>query len=88
MYSEPFRFHFSEDLPQSAQMSHLSELFLLSEQNGVHPLNYCGYTIQQNKGIKFSSSHPDLTQLVVHWLQQRVEKGILTVDKPKNIMDY
>ena len=80
MYTEQFKFTFIEKITDSERMGLLSEMFSLAEEHDIDRINFCGYTINQNGTVKFSSSLPNLTTVVVDWLKQNNHK--ITVAKP------
>ena len=83
MYTEPFKFTFTESVPDSERMNLLAEMFLLSEAKNINSENYGGYKINNLGEVSFWSYLPDLTSLVVQWLKEKQDEGKLSVAKPK-----
>ena len=83
MYSEPFKFTFTETIPDSERMELLSEMFKISEAKDIKSESYGGYKINNVGEVSFWSYHPDLTSLLVSWLDEKQSQGKLSVTKPK-----
>ena len=83
MYTEPFKFEFNRGVADSERMLALSELFLDAESKGVKRESFGGYVVKHSGVVEFWSYTPDLTEIVVSWLKQKVEAGKTKVYKPK-----
>jgi len=83
MYSEPFKFEFNSAVADSERMLALSELFRNAEKSGVKRGSFGGYVVKHSGVVEFWSYTPDLTEIVVSWLKQKVEAGKTKVYKPK-----
>ena len=82
MYTEPFQFIFSENLPDSERMELLAEMFKLTESKGIKNESYGGYKIYNTGEVTFWSYLPDLTSIVISWLKQKQSKDKLSIVKP------
>ena len=82
MYTEPFKFTFTETVPDSKRMELLSEMFKLSETKNIKGESYGGYKINNLGVVSFWSYHPDITSLVVNWLEEKQSQGELSIAKP------
>jgi len=88
MYSEPFEFTISTELPDSERMGLLTEMFLRTEAKNIKNItnikneSYGGYKIYNTGTVKFLSYSPDLTSSVVGWLKEKEADGKLVVSKP------